>query len=306
MDTLEMICMDEFETGYLLMLQLLPKQMGEKLGDRGTGHPFPRGLKTRQEVEAVGGAMRESFGPLDPNDGGLLTRSQRCSVACGADHLGLACLLYSAEYGAPYEGRFESLPALLSLEYSTSRRPGGMTSLGSKFEEVATGEECRRVETTVGTACQWVPSKLVRNSDGLRPYDQVKPNGSRGMAPEEEPMLREWSRYKQEKFCFERSYPELNYPLLVKRALLPLCPEGTRDKVFTPGERASNELFEKRAGLRRRYESALRDDSRECDLLDRLEAEAMFKFLGNEKAGDDARQTYLGRLQSHIERMECR
>lgn len=304
--------MNDFDNSYNRFLRRLPPRIGDELRARSVyerGYLFPRGLRSRWDLDTVTQALWESFGPPDPNDGGLLTLSQRRSVISGALSLAPACLVRVSDYCAPGDSPFGSLSEMLSGECSTTESASRPTVLAMMFDEVATGERCIRA----GSGRRWVPSDIVRISDNLRPCDQVKPDGSRGLTCEDEPMLREWYSYMRQKRAFERAYPDLNYPLLVKRAILHLSPAETRGKAFTPEEAASNEIFEKTARLHGRYGSVLRvdarkasGDSRKCDLLDRLTAEAIFKFLVNERAGNDARQAYLGRLRSHIEHMESR
>ena len=286
--------------------------MGDELRARSVyerGYLFPRGLRPRRDLDIATQALWESFGPPDPNDGGLLTSLQRRYVISGALSLAPACLVRVSDYCAPGDNPFGSLPEMLSGECSTAESASRPTVLAMMFDEVATGERCIRA----GSGRRWVPSDIVRISDNLRPCDQVKPDGSCGLTCEDEPMLREWYSYMRQKKAFERAYPDLNYSLLVKRAILHLSPAETRGKAFTPEETVSNEIFEKTARLHGRYGSVLRadaekasGDSRGCDLLDRLMAEAMFKFLVNERAGNDARQAYLGQLRSHVERLEGR
>lgn len=305
--------MDDFETQYNDFASRIPEPYRTQLERRrshGEKHPFPLGLNKQDDVDNINQAMWDAFGPLNLRDGGLLTLRQRHMVISGARDIALACLLFSAEYCDPREACFEILSTLLHLEPSVGKHKS-TTPLRTLMDEVATGQHY----DYKGAAVQQTPSMLARNSDGLRPYDQVKPDGTRGLSPQQEPALYEWHGYVVQKEYFAKWYPDLNYTLLVKRTLLPLCPEKTRSKVFDVEEAVRNVIFGRTAELHGRYESVLNGTgetepgdtpgaSHECDLLDRLMAEAMFKFLANDRAPNEARQTYLGRLRSHIERME--
>lgn len=297
--------MSPFDLSYFSFLDHLPAEMGDELHNRmarGENHPFPRGLKASRDTNIVYRALRDSFRPLDPNDGGLLTLEQRGQVVCGSQFLLLACLMFIEEYINPMEGGFDCLSRLLALEWSTVWNPSRSTSLCLQFKEIETGQHADIVNNSI----QWVPSTLRRNSDGLRPYDNVKPDGRRGLDPRDEPMLKEWGMYGKHKRYFEKRFPHLNYSLLVKRTLMPFCPEATRDKAFTELEAECNELFDQTAYLHKRYVAASAPESAangKIDLLDRLMAEAIFKFLQDERRDVEARQAYVGRLTQCLAQM---
>lgn len=306
---------DDFEGNYEAFMQSLPEGVHASLTDGHrckVGHPIPHKLDSEEDIRAVYRAMNNNFGPFFPDDHGLLGDDISIrTISYIAKLLASATFLLVSRFYSEEEACFETVALLLKGEWSTVKNPGTLTQLGTVFEEVSTGFRCKRV----GTADQWVPSTLRRATDGRSPYENVKADGDRGFDELDEPALRYWFRYTRLKNSFEKSHPDVNLSLLVKRSLMPLLPEAERGKVFTKFEAECNKIFEQRAALHERYEAALRgtagtesgttpETSHECDLLDRLMAEAMFKFLANDWLANETRQTYLNRLRSHIERME--
>ena len=290
--------MEEFERHYRSLLKLLPEITYSDLYDReglDGGHPFPHKLDAKEDIDAFVCALESEFGPFDPHDE-MLTSDQRETVIQAARHFARSGLLLLSRFFPERNASFEGLFTFFSMEEDACER----TSLSLLFEQVSTGlkldPECPSKRS--------IPSRLCRTTDGLRPYDQIKPDGTRGMTAQDEPALEEWESYRRVRASIRARWPRLDVVRLMKRTVLPLCPDRAEAEEkwgmapMDSGSEASANLVPIMR-LSRIYRQARKEDPMHYDLLETLTIEAMFKFVESAPT-EDMCAMYLPKLSALI------
>lgn len=290
--------MSDFEIDYCEIYRSLPSNMAadlERRGAFGGECPIPFKLDTAEDTDAFVDAAEKTLMPYWGLRFSSLNSGELELAAMGwREFLRLDCL-YLSRYCLKSDCNFGGFAILLSMERSGASRP-----IDKLFRQISTGMELVKN----GSEWQWAPYLVARSTDGLCPYKQVKPDGSRGLTSQNEPALAAWESYNASKRLFEAEYPNRDYSVLLKRALLPLCPMGERGEVFSPDEAQRSELLDRVAELYRAYEylAAYPSDEQPFDLLDVLVNESMLEGAQDEHRRIEDREDCVRRLTASIER----
>ncbi len=281
------------------LLAELPKDMRFRLEERmaqGERYPFPHALDGDEAIRAYFAALAQAIGPYRPWEHPQLTIQQATLVQSGAAALVEASILLISRYFPQGDCTFFGLATLLGMAESRPRKADFRSPATMMFKQVSEG----RKYCPTPSGWSLVPSRFVRTTDGLRPCDQVKPDGTNGFTAAEEPTIARYQKYRACERAFAKLDSRLDFALSVKRALLPLCPVEARGKLFTKRERACNELIEAVDAEDTRYHEVLLQGDRSLDLLDRLSIESMFKILVDERRSCDERLPYLRSLRARM------
>lgn len=281
------------------LLAELPKDMCARLEKRmaqGERYPFPHALNGGEAMGAYFAALAHAVGPYKPWEHPLLTIQQSALVQSGAAALVEASILLISRFFPQDDCTFFGLATLLGMAESRPRKADFRSPATMMFKQVSEG--CKYRFTPSGWSL--VPSRLVRTTDGLRPCDQVKPDGTHGFTAAEEPAVAHYQRYRAYERAFAKLDSRLDFALSVKRALLPKCPVEAREKLFTKREQVCNELIEAADAVDVRYHELLLQGDGSLDLLDRLSIEGMLKVLMDERRLCDERLPYLRSLNARM------
>ncbi len=296
--------MSNFELGYCDFYRCLPKEMAEDLARQETAgrkHPIPFKLGSMDEADEFVDAAEKGFKLQRALEFCPLNSSEVRLIHTGARQWLTASTLLLSRYFREGDCKFESIATLLSMEEGSFTLRNAPSALELLFRQVSTGMKY------VGndSSWQWVPSGLARNTDGRRPYDHVKPDGGRGFTAQDEPAVAAREAYNATKRRFETEYPNRDFVLLLKRALLPLCPEEVRDEVFSPNEAQRNELVGRVGELDLDYAllTLYPPNDRPLDLLDALVIESMLKVAQDEREGIEKRKACVRQLTTSMNRL---
>lgn len=296
--------MSDFELGYCDVYRYLSKEMAEDLTRQeaaGRQHPIPFKLDSLDEAEDFVDAAEKAFKLQRTLEFSPLSSGELELVCIGARQWLTASTLLLSRFFRVGDCKFESLMALLWMEEGNITLRNGPSSLELLFRQVSTGMKYGGE----GSAWQWVASGLSRNIDGRRPYDHVKPDGGRGFTAQDEPVVAAREAYNATKRRFETEYPNRDFVLLLKRALLPLCPEEVRDEVFSPNEAQRNELLDRARELNLDYAmlTLYPPNDRPLDLLDTLVIESLLKVAQDEREGIEKRKACVRQLATSMGRL---
>lgn len=296
--------MSDFELGYCDVYRYLPKKMAEDLARReaaGRQHPIPFKLDSLDEADEFVDAAEKAFKLQRTLEFCPVSYSEVELVYIGARQWLTGSALFLSRYFPKDDCKFESFAILLSMEQGNITLRNAPSHLDRLFSQVSTGMQYVGTDT----ALQWVPSKYVRNTDGRRPYDHVKPGSGRGFTAQDEPVVAAREAYNATKCRFETEYPNRDFVLLLKRTLLPLCPEEVRDEVFSPNEAQRNELFDRAGELNLDYAmlTLCPPNDRPLDLLDTLAIESLLKVAQDEREGIEKRRACVRRLSANLEQL---
>lgn len=124
-----------------------------------------------------------------------LANTKRSLLA--AKHLLGSCLVFTGEYLPDSDLCLKSIPILIGMEAKAGIQ-GYKSPLHVVFDEIRTGMRHVKIprrrrdgDTPTADKDNWVtcPSAFRRATDKQRPYDNIKPNGSRGFTPLQDPSL---------------------------------------------------------------------------------------------------------------------
>lgn len=240
-----------------------------------------------EEVETVASALCKIAGLLYQRT--LWRNMLNACVAFTCTYSGRVVL---ERYGRCEKTRFDDL---MSLMGDISNGTSETRMLDSLALEVSTGLKIVDWETK-----RFEYSSLKRR-DGIEPSKAVRPDGSRGLGPDDDLFLREYCTYEATKKVAWDKWAARSCRDKLSR-LLPLACKSVRDGYRFSGEEREASFAERARTARRTALYA----GEGADAVETLIVEGLYRFIQDDSIGEFGKQNALADLESIAKEIEGR